>query len=84
LKQHDDGGAPWIKIGLDPFEIKNRNYLVAIDYYSNYIEVDLLHKTTGIGILKKQFTRFGIPRTIISDGGPQFTASDFRLFTEKW
>lgn len=35
-----------------------------------------------VGILKKQFTRFGIPRTIVSDNGPQFTAAEFRLFTD--
>ena len=56
LKQHNDGNTPWNKIGFDLFEIKNKTYLVAIDYYSNYIENDLLHKTTSkavVGILKK-------------------------------
>lgn len=87
LNQHDFGHTPWQKIGLDLFEIKERHYLVSIDYYSNFIEVDLLNKTTSntvIGILKKQFARFGIPSTIVSDGGPQFTSSEFKTFTEKW
>ena len=56
LKQHNDSNTPWNKIGFDLFEIKNKTYLVAIDYYSNYIEIDLLHKTTSkavVGILKK-------------------------------
>lgn len=80
LKQHDDGGTPWTKICLDLFEIKDKTYLVAIDYYSNFITIDRLYKATSkavVGILKKLFTLFGIPTTIISDGGPQFTASDF-------
>lgn len=87
LKQHDDGGTPWTKIGLDLFEIKDKTYLVAIDYYSNFITIDRLHKATSkavVGILKKLFTLFGIPTTIISDGGSQFTASDFQIFTKKW
>jgi hypothetical protein len=42
LKQHDNGAYPWNKIGLDSFEIKGRNYLIAVDYYSNFIEVDYL------------------------------------------
>ncbi|XP_061177788.1 uncharacterized protein K02A2.6-like [Saccostrea echinata] len=73
LKQHDDGNAPWNRIGLDLFEIKDKNYLVAIDYFSNFITIDLLKKTTSkavVGVLKKQFTFFGIPSTIVSDGGP--------------
>lgn len=87
LLKHDDDNTPWNKIGLDLFEIKNKTYLVAIDYYNNYIEIDLLHKTTSkavVVIQKNQFTRFDIPRTIVADNGPQFTAAEFRLFTEKW
>lgn len=67
LTQHDEGQSPWKKVGMDIFEIKNRHYLVCIDYYSNFIEVDLLHKLTSsavIGILKKQYARFGIPTTV--------------------
>ncbi|XP_061190532.1 uncharacterized protein K02A2.6-like [Saccostrea echinata] len=87
LLKHDDGNAPWNKIGLDLFEIKDKNYLVAIDYFSNFITIDLLKKTTSkavVGVLKKQFTLFGIPSTIVSDGGLQFTANDFLVFAEKW
>lgn len=83
LKQHDDGGTPWTKIGLDLFEIKDKTYLVAIDYYSNFITIEATSKAV-VGILKKLFTSFGIPTNIISDGGPQFTASDFQIFTMKW
>lgn len=84
-KQHDNGHTPWNKIGRDLFVIKDRNYLVAIHYFSNFIEIDFLQKITSNavnGILKKQFARLGIPTTIVSDGGPQFTANDFRIFTE--
>lgn len=87
LLQHEDGDIPWNKIGLDLFEIQGRQYLVAIDYYSNFIEVDQLTTTTStrvVTLLKKQFARFGIPTTIVSDGGPQFTARDFETFTKQW
>jgi transposase InsO family protein len=60
---------------------------VAIDYFSNFIAIDLLNKTTSkavVGVLKKQFTLFGIPSTIVSDGEPQFTGKDFQVFTKKW
>ncbi|XP_060074979.1 uncharacterized protein K02A2.6-like [Ylistrum balloti] len=41
--------------------------------------------STGVvNILKKQFAHFGIPKTIVSDGGPQFTSKEFQLFTDLW
>ena len=56
LLQHEDSDIPWNKIGLDLFEIQGRQYLVAIDYYSNFIEVDQLTTTTStrvVTLLKK-------------------------------
>lgn len=87
LHQHNEGHTPWGKIGCDLFQVKNRHYLVTIDYYSNFIETDYLSTTTAsavIGILKKQFARFGIPCQLISDGGCQFSAQEFAQFAEKW
>lgn len=87
LKQYDDRDAPWNKIGLDLFEIKDKTYLVAIDYYSNFITIDRLHKATSkavVGILKTFSHYLGSQQHIISDGGPKFTASDFQIFTKKW
>ena len=87
LKQHDNGEKPWVKIGLDLFEIQGRTYLVVIDYYSNFIEIELMQSITSakvINSLKKQFARFGIPNVMISDGGPQLSSYMFKDFTDKW
>ena len=87
LKQHDDGATPWNKVGIDLFEIEGRTYLVAIDYYSNFIEVEYMLSTTTtkvITVLKKQFARFGIPTTVISDGGPQLSSQEFENFMKEW
>ena len=35
-------------------------------------------------LLKKHCARYGIPRMIVSDGGPQFTSQEFNLFMEDW
>lgn len=86
LKQHTEGG-PWDKIGVDLCEVSGRQYLVTVDYHSNFIEVDYLTTTTSgrvIGCLKKTFARFGIPKTIVSDGGPQFSAREFAKFAKSW
>jgi transposase InsO family protein len=77
----------WNKIRFDIFEIKGRNYLIAVDYYSNFIEVDYLSKMKSsqmIRILKKHFARYGIPSTVMSDNGPQFVSRQFELFLSNW
>ena len=86
LKQHYDGKQPWEKIATDLFEIKGHSYLVTIDYYSNFMEVDYVSSTTSaqvIALIKKQCARYGIPKCIVSDPGPQFTSKEFRLFTSE-
>ena len=56
---------PWQMIGTDLFELDNLNYLIVVDYFSRYIEVAALHKTTKshevIRALEAIFARHGIP-----------------------
>ena len=57
------------------------------DYYSNFIEIDLMTTMTSartVTSLKKHCARYGIPRMIVSDGGPQFTSQEFTLFVDNW
>jgi transposase InsO family protein len=87
LQQHDDGRAPWMKIGTDLFEIQGRQYLVTVDYFSTYIEVDYLKTTTARDVITKlqgHFARYGVPAEIVSDQGPQYTSAEFRSMTEEW
>ena len=48
------------KIGVDLFEIKGRNYLVTVDYYSNFIEVVYLSTTTTKQVITKLKGHFEI------------------------
>ena len=87
MKQHNEGDGPWQNIGLHFFEIAGKHYLIVVDYYSNFIEIDLLTSQTStrtITLLKKHFARYGIPRVIVSDGGPQFTSQEFNSFVTSW
>lgn len=87
LYMHDIPDRPWQKVGTDIFTIKRRDYLVTVDYFSQFIEVDYLpvsDSETIVYKLKSHFARHGIPTTLISDNGPQFTAEHFQQFTRGW
>ena len=76
---------PWSKIAADLFEYQGNGYLLCVDYYSKWIEVDKLDDLTSkntISYLKSQFSRHGIPDHLITDNGSQFTSSDFTAFTK--
>ncbi|KAG1666425.1 Crossover junction endonuclease MUS81 [Nymphon striatum] len=78
---------PWETVGSDIFTIKERSYLVTVDYYSGFFEIDFLLDTlskTVITKLKHHFARHGIPIKFISDGGPQYTSELFKAFEIKW
>ena len=83
LMSHEVPSRPWEKIATDIFTLDGKDYLVTIDYYSNFWEVDRLLNTkasTTILKLKSHFARYGIPDQVISDNGPQFTSEEFANF----
>ncbi|CAG2207854.1 unnamed protein product [Mytilus edulis] len=52
-----------------------------------YLEVHKLHGTTSttvINKLKGTFSRLGIPETVVSDNGPQYSSQEFSEFANKW
>ena len=74
---------PWSQIGVDFACYEGRQYLVVVDYFSRWLEVLHMTSTTSartIDRLRGLFARFGIPETLRSDGGPQFTSHAFAEF----
>lgn len=68
---------PFEEVASDLFEFEGKHYIILVDYYSKYIEVDELkdlRSISTIGALKAQFARHGIPFTLQSDGGPQYSS----------
>jgi hypothetical protein len=60
---------------------------VTTDHHSNFFEYDLLKSESAeevILCLKRHFARYGIPQSVISDNGPQFSSSMFRKFAAEW
>ena len=71
---------PWPRVGTDLFEWKKTNYLLMIDYFSRWIEIAKLKQTTSqcvIDHIRSIFARHGIPETLISDNGPQYSAERY-------
>ena len=78
---------PFQRIGVDLCEFRGENFLIAVDYYSRFIEISRLGKTTAGAVieeLKTIFARYGIPEVLVSDNGPQFSSSEFKNFALKW
>lgn len=78
---------PWLKLGIDIFSVKTDDYLVTVDYYSDFFELDLLPDTTAatvINCLKQHFVRHGTPEVVVTDNGPQFKAVEFHQFACDW
>lgn len=87
LISHELPARPWAKVGVDLFVLENRTYLLTVDYFSNFVEVDYLTSTTSTAVIKKikeQFSRHGIPEIVFSDNGPQFSCREFKSFADVW
>ncbi|XP_064115055.1 uncharacterized protein K02A2.6-like [Macrobrachium nipponense] len=87
LHLHEVPSCPWQKVGSDMSTIEGRNYLVTVDYCSNFFEVDYLPETTSDAVitkLKHHFACHGIPDTLISDNDPQYSSHLFDDFARKW
>ncbi|XP_056156803.1 uncharacterized protein LOC130130964 [Lampris incognitus] len=62
-------------------------YLVMCDYFSQFIEVAKLQSTTSSAVvecMKSWFARNGVPLTVVTDNGPQFSSDTFHLFSRAW
>lgn len=79
---------PWQMLGSDLFHYKGQMYLLLIDYYSRYPEIALLGSDSSsrnvVMHLKSMFSRHGIPDCLISDNGPQYSASEFSKFAQEY
>ena len=72
---------PWEIEEVDLFELNKKEYMITVDYYSNFWEIDCLASTTSSAVvlkLKNHFACYGCPDRLISDNGPQFVSSEFR------
>ena len=77
----------WEIVGTDLYTFKDKKYLIIVDYYSRYIETMLLKNElseTVILSMKSIFSRHGIPETVVSDNGRQFSSKEFKEFSQSY
>ena len=87
LMSHEITERPWEKIGADLYTIDGQDYLIVIDYFSNFWEIDHLPNIKASTVIKKlkcHFARQGIPDIVVSDSGPQFACEKFANFANEW
>ncbi len=77
---------PWERVHIDFFELEGTHYLIMIDCYSKWINVECMTSTTTaqtVEVLRSWFAIFGLPAELVSDNGPQFTSEVFALFLSR-
>lgn len=84
---HPTPQRPWERIAVDIFTVNGDDYLIMVDYYSDYWEVDKLSTTSAEAIIKRckvHFSAHGIPDIMDTDRGTQLDCKVFKKFSEEW
>ncbi|KAJ0169187.1 hypothetical protein K1T71_015314 [Dendrolimus kikuchii] len=78
---------PWTRLHLDFLgPIFGKLYLVVIDATSKWLEIFNVPSTAAsstIERLNELWSRWGLPRQIVSDNGPPFTSQEFKVFLNR-
>ena len=73
----------WSKVGADQFKLGQQNFLILVEYWSSYFEVQELKRITSTTVITACKVH-GIPDVLITDNGTQFSSSEFAKFAEVW
>ena len=83
---HQIPDGPFVKVTMDIMSFKGRDYLVAVDYWSKFLELTLLENKTSERVIVHVASisaRHGIPEEIVADNQP-FGSYAFRQFAKSW
>lgn len=76
--------GPWKRIHIDfAGPMNNQYFLVIVDAYSKWpeiIQMKEISTSITVSTLNHLFSQFGIPETVVSDNGTQFTSGEFSEF----
>ena len=74
---------PFQVLSSDIFQFEGEYYLVIVDHYSDYIEVERVPDLTTdstLNVFKKVLSTHGIPMLLITDNGSNFMSQEFSQF----
>ena len=87
MMSHPTPDLPWQYVSQDIFSYCQNNYLVTVDHFSDYFEMDKLPDTlasTIVDTTKSVFARHGSPVVCLTDNGPQFISVEYSEFAKSW
>lgn len=83
LQLHPVPDLRWSTVATDTFEWHGKWYQVLRDSYSGWFKINLLRDVTSSTVitkLKRHFSVFGTPHTLISDNAGQYASQHFKDF----
>ena len=83
----DDITGPWDKVATDCFHFRGHDYLLLVDYYSNYPEIAKLASLSSSNVIlhmKSIFARHGIPRVLVGDNATCYASRSFKMFADEF
>lgn len=91
MKSHAVPIHPFQLVSMDVFfqayKGKQRNFLVTVDHYSDYYELDLLRDLTPGSVIdacKRNFACHGTPQLVITDNATNFVNEEMVQFAKLW
>ena len=79
---------PFQEIAADFCSHAGQQYLIMVDYFSDWPEIIPMKTSTTttklVLSLKSSFCRTGVPDKVWTDQGPQFTSQAFQDFAKQW
>lgn len=84
MQSHELPDRPWSRVAADQFKLHGKEYVVLVEHYSDFLEVQKLEENTSgsvIEFFKEQFSRQSIPDTLTTDNASQFTSHEFHQFS---
>lgn len=83
LVSRNKSAFPFERIHLDHFYFENDWYLVIVDDFSNWCDVDYNRSCSTIYVietLRRFMANFGLPKIVVSDNATCFTSEQFKNF----
>ena len=73
--------CPWQEVGIDFFQCQSLDYLIAVDYYSQFIEIATINRNKRgsevVSCCKSMFSQHGIPEQVWSYNGLLFCSGEY-------